>query len=278
MVIRELVKETAALLSGIENHMFETHLIVRTVLGLSPMDLVLSHKSEADDEAVEKIRSYAQRRINGEPIQYILGTQEFMGIEFEVDKNVLIPRADTETLVEVVLKQLSGNGASMLDIGCGSGCVGLSAAYHNNRIYLRGIDISLAATALSRKNAERLGISERADFTVCDIMTEHLSGKYDVIVSNPPYIRTDVIPTLMREVQCFEPHLALDGGADGLKFYRRIVSEAKILLNENGFLAFEIGYDQGESVSELMADGFCDVTVTKDLCGNDRVVSGRRKY
>lgn len=274
MVIRELLTETAKTLENIENHMFEAHLILRSILKMSPMDLVLSHKKEVDADKAKAVRAAAKRRADGEPLQYILGTQEFMGIEFYVEKDVLIPRADTETLVETVLTHLAKKGASILDIGCGTGCVGLSIAHLNERVYLRGVDISASALALSRKNAEKLGLEQRAEFVAADILSEHLPGKYDVIVSNPPYIRTDVIPTLMDDVRLHEPHLALDGGADGLKFYRRIVSEAKTLLNENGFLAFEIGFDQGEAVSELMSESFADIKVIKDLAGNNRVVVG----
>lgn len=277
MVIRELLTETAKTLENKENHMFEAHLILRSILKMSPMDLVLSHKKEVDADTAEAVRAAAKRRADGEPLQYILGTQEFMGIEFYVEKDVLIPRADTETLVETVLGHLAKRGASVLDIGCGTGCVGLSVAYLNERVYLRGVDISASALKLSRKNAEKLGLEQRAEFVAADILSEHLPGKYDVIVSNPPYIRSDVIPTLMGEVQFYEPHLALDGGADGLKFYRRIVSESKTLLNDNGMLAFEIGYDQGEEVSELMGESFDGVKVIKDLAGNDRVVIGTLK-
>lgn len=274
MVIRELLNETAKKLNGLDNYMFETHLIVRTILKMSPMDLVLSHKKEVENSLIKAVRSAAERRINGEPLQYILGTQEFMGIEFKVAKDVLIPRADTETLVETVLSYLGKNGACILDIGSGSGCVGLSIAYHNERVYLRGVDISDAALTLSKENAQSLGLTERAAFSKADILTENLSGKYDIIVSNPPYIRSDVIPTLMQEVQCFEPHLALDGGEDGLIFYRTIIAKAPKLLNEKGLLAFEIGYDQGEDVSALMREAFDDIKVIKDLAGNDRVVTG----
>lgn len=274
MVIRELLTETARAMASIENHMFETHLIVRSVLKMSPMDLVLSHTKEVEADKVETVRAAALRRINGEPLQYILGTEEFMGIEFEVAKDVLIPRADTETLVETVLKHLNKNGATLLDIGCGSGCVGLSIAYLNSRVCLRGVDISDSALKLSKRNAKKLGLSERAEFVKADILSDSLPGKYDVIVSNPPYIRTDVIPTLMREVQFYEPHLALDGGGDGLKFYRAITEKAPRLLNEKGLLAFEIGFDQGEEVCELMKKSFDNVKVIKDLAGNDRVVSG----
>ncbi|MEE0944225.1 MAG: peptide chain release factor N(5)-glutamine methyltransferase [Clostridia bacterium] len=274
MVIRELLTETARALKNIENHMFEAHLIVRTVLDMSPMDLVLAHTKEVDTDKVKLVRNAVKQRINGEPLQYILGTQEFMGIEFEVSREVLIPRADTETLVETVLTHLAKNGANILDIGCGSGCVGLSVAYHNKRVCVRGVDISDFALELSKKNAKKLGLDDRAEFVKADILSDCLPGKYDVIVSNPPYIRTDVIPTLMGEVQFYEPHLALDGGEDGLRFYRTIIEKAPRLLNENGFLAFEIGYDQGDAVSKLMSAGFDNVQVIKDLAGNDRVVAG----
>lgn len=274
MVVRDLLKETAYNLGCIENHLFETHLILRAVLKLSPIDLVLSHEREVSEEEILLVREMVLRRLGGEPIQYILGTQEFMGLEFEVNKNVLIPRADTETLVEALLSHLGGNGAAVLDIGCGSGCVGLAAAHYNKRIYLRGVDISTAAIETAQRNAERLGLFDRAAFTRADILTEHIMGRYDAIVSNPPYIKTDEIDTLQREVRDFEPRCALDGGDDGLIFYRRIVAEAATLLNENGFLALEVGIDQAEAVSAMLQAVFRDVCIIRDLCGAERVVTG----
>lgn len=274
MVIRELLEETSANLSCVENHVFEAHLIVRTVLNLSPLELVLSHKNEVLPEQAAAVRDMAARRLDGEPLQYILGTQEFMGLEFEVDKNVLIPRSDTETLVETVLTHIGKNGASVLDLGCGSGCIGLSLAHFNPRIYLRGVDVSQSALALSRKNAEKLALSDRAAFTHADILKEKIPGKYDIIVSNPPYIRTAQIPLLMRGVRDFEPHTALDGGEDGLIFYRRICRIAPMLLNSGGFLAFEVGHDQADEVSALMRHDFTDIEIIKDLCGIRRVVTG----
>ena len=274
MVRRELLKETADSLSDIDNYMFEAHLIVRSVLKVSPMDLVLSHKTEVPDDDIALVRSYVKRRLLGEPLQYILGEWEFMGLEFYVEKDVLIPRSDTEILVETVLKYLKSNGATILDIGCGSGAIGISLAHLNERVYLRGIDISDSALALSKKNAEKLCVEERAVFQKKDILSDIPNGKYDVIVSNPPYIRTDVIPTLMTDVKDFEPSLALDGGEDGLKFYRRISEIAPKILNKGGLLAFEIGFDQGDEVSSLMEKDFRDISVIKDLSGNDRVVSG----
>ena len=274
MVIRDLLKETAYNLSSIENHLFETHLILRTVLKLSPIDLVLAHNNEVGEEDIRRVRDMVLRRLSGEPLQYILGTQEFMGLEFAVDKSVLIPRSDTETLVEALLSHLGGKGASVLDIGCGSGCVGLAAAYYNKRIYLRGVDISQSALETAQKNAEALGLFDRAAFTNADILTSHIMGKYDAIVSNPPYIKTEDIAGLQREVRDFEPRGALDGGSDGLIFYRRIVKEASKLLNENGFLAFEVGIDQAREVAKMMSADFCNINIICDLCGVERVVTG----
>lgn len=274
MVIRELLNETASLLAHGENYLYEAHLIVRTILGLSPMELVLSHQKDVSPEDARLVKSYAERRKNGEPLQYILGTEEFMGIEFFVERGVLIPRQDTETLVEEALRHLASKGAAVLDIGCGSGCVGLSILYHNPNTLLRGLDLSDAALALSKRNAEKLGLAERSDFVRADILTDRISGRYDLVVSNPPYIRSNVIPTLMTDVRDFEPHLALDGGSGGLCFYRAITDKATSFLRDGGMLAFEIGYDQGDEVASLMSENFDNVRIIKDLCGNDRVVSG----
>lgn len=274
MVIRELLRMVADKISECDNHIFETHLIVRSVLSMSPVDLVLANGKEVSESDVKKAMYMAQRRSEGEPLVYIIGTQEFMGIEFDVNKNVLIPRQDTETLVESVLGYIKSDGATVLDICCGSGCVGLSVAYHNKRVYTRGVDISDEALKISEQNAEKLGLAERAAFEKVDVLTEHISGKYDVITSNPPYIRSADIDALQPEVRDFEPHLALDGGSDGLEFYRRIISVAPVLLTSRGMLAFEVGYDQAEDVAILMEQSFTDIQKVKDLCGVDRVVTG----
>ncbi len=274
MVIRKLIRLVADKISDCDNHIFETHLIVRSVLSMSPIDLVLAHNREVDKSDIEKAFDMAQRRANGEPLVYIIGTQEFMGIEFDVDKNVLIPRQDTETLVETVLGHIKSDGATVLDICCGSGCIGLSVAYHNKRVYTRGVDISDEALKISKQNAKKLGLEERAAFEKVDVLTEHISGKYDVIASNPPYIRSRDIDALQPEVKDFEPHLALDGGADGLEFYRRIVEVAPVLLSSDGMLAFEVGYDQADDVANLMERSFTDIRKVKDLCGVERVVTG----
>ena len=275
MVRRELLEETSGRLHDIENHVFEAHLIVRSVLKLSPIDLALSHNEPVSSAEIETVRNMVERRLCGEPLQYILGTQEFMGIEFFIDKNVLIPRADTETLAETVLSHIGSGGASVLDLCCGSGCIALSLAHLNPRVFVRGIDISEKAIEISEKNCTALNLSDRASFEIADLLSDRICGKYDVIVSNPPYIRSREIDTLMREVRDFEPKIALDGGSDGLVFYRRIAEIAPQLLNENGFLALEVGYDQAEEVSSLLSENFCDIQIIKDLCGVQRVVCAR---
>lgn len=274
MVIRELIKLSVGRLreNGCDNPLFEAHLLLRHILGISATELSLQYDREIDKK--DELDELINRRIGGEPLQYILGTQEFMSLEFKVTPDVLIPRADTETLVEYLLEKTKGTGFSMLDIGTGTGCIPLSAAYYNKRAFVRGIDISESAVKIAEENCERLNLSERAAFELCDILSERPRGKYDIVTSNPPYIESDVIETLQTEVKDFEPHLALDGGDDGLKFYRKITDIAPSILNRGGRLIFEIGYNQGNAVSNLMQKSFVEVEIIKDFCGNDRVVTG----
>lgn len=277
MVIKELLYETIDDFKdeNIENAVFEANLIIRTVLKLSPIDMVLSYHKKAGREEIEKVREYKKRRLNREPLYYILGVCEFMGLEFLVNKNVLIPRQDTEVLVEKVLE--TKKGMSVLDICTGSGCIALSLAHYNKNAYVLGVDISEDALDIAKKNCHRLGLLERARFEKMDIMSEIPEGLYDVVVSNPPYIKKDVIETLLPEVREYEPVLALDGGDDGLGFYRRIVEISPKFLRDGGMLYFEIGYDQAEDVKKIMEEYFEDITVIKDLLGQDRVCFGRKK-
>lgn len=279
MVIKELLKQVITELRecGNDNPVFEAHAIFRHVLKLSATDLVLMHEKKVTKRQEEKILGFCRRRAKGEPLQYILGTQEFMSLEFKVTPNVLIPRADTETLVEYVIDRFRDKGFSLLDIGTGSGCIPLSVAAYCPNAYVRGVDISPEAEKIAKENCKKLALSHRADFSLCDIMSEIPKGKYDVITSNPPYIESHIIPTLQTEVKDYEPHLALDGGTDGLMFYRRICTLAPSLLNKGGMLIFEIGYDQGAAVTKLMENNFDDIKIIKDIPGNDRVVAGTIK-
>ncbi|MBO4901228.1 MAG: peptide chain release factor N(5)-glutamine methyltransferase [Lachnospiraceae bacterium] len=214
------------------------------------------------------------RRMKRVPLQHILGTQEFMGLSFVVNEHVLIPRQDSECLVEEAMLFVK-DGDRVLDLCTGSGCILLSIMCYKNGIEGVGTDLSKEALEIARLNAEKL--EKPALFIESDLFGQLEEKPFHAIVSNPPYIRTDVIPTLEPEVKDHEPFCALDGGSDGLVFYRKIIATAPQFLLPGGMLLLEIGYDQGEAVSGLMREnGFGDVTVVQDLTGNDRVVRGIR--
>lgn len=227
-----------------------------------------------EDMSVEQVAEYESvlnKRAEHVPLQYITGEQEFMGIPFHVNDSVLIPRQDTETLVEEALKVVRP-GMKVLDMCTGSGCILISILKNIVDVEGFGYDISKQAINVAKENAKLNNVN--ATFERSDLF-EDVTERFDVIVSNPPYIPTDVIGGLMPEVAVYEPMQALDGKEDGLHFYRRIVEKAMDYLNPGGKLLFEIGHDQGESVSALMKGaGFKDVKVIKDLAGNDRVVTG----
>ena len=233
---------------------------------------LLVHGDRAVTEEEEtQFRIFIERRSAHEPLQQITGWQEFMGLRFSVTEDVLVPRQDTETLVEEVMRYLR-DGMEILDVCTGSGCILLSLLRYSNGCRGVGCDISEKALAVAGQNAKELGIS--AQFIQSDLF-ESIEGRFEYIVSNPPYIRKDMIPTLMEEVRDHEPLIALDGGEDGLDFYRKITREATEHLYSGGMLFFEIGYDQGEAVKLLMEEeGYEEVTVSQDLAGLDRVVYG----
>ncbi len=200
-----------------------------------------------------------------------------MGLPFFVGEGVLIPRDDTEILVESILEKQNGCG-TLLDIGTGSGCIPVALGKYGTFDNLLAVDISPAALTYAEKNAQRNGVE--ITFYESDLFSalpEEWKGRLDAVISNPPYIRRKEIPTLMQEVREFEPWSALDGGADGLDFYRRIIQESRKWLRPGGWLFFEIGYDQGKDLLRLMKDGgFIQVEIRKDLAGLDRVVFGRK--
>lgn len=254
--------------ANIDTWSIDGDLLVMEAAGLSRMQLVTRDDSVFTAEQEQKLETLLEKRLTYMPMQYILGRCEFMGLMFSVNENVLIPRPDTEILVEKVLEY---KPKTVLDIGTGSGAIAVSVAKYGEA-EVTAVDISRKALETAAKNAAANGVEIK--FVKSDIF-ENTEGSFDAIVSNPPYIVSGVIPTLDAQVKDFEPMLALDGGADGLDFYRRITDNAKKHLNKNGLLAFEIGYDQGESVSALMRGaGFADVAITKDLAGLDRVVIG----
>ena len=232
----------------------------------------LAYPEEAiSPEQEEQYREALVRRAQRIPLQQITGEQEFMGLSFLVNEHVLIPRQDTEILVEETAKFLQ-DGMRYLDLCTGSGCILLSLKTLRPGAEGEGADLSPEALKVAGKNRERLGLEVR--LTESDLF-DKIEGTFDVIVSNPPYIKREEIESLMDEVRLHEPYMALDGHEDGLYFYRRIVEEAPGYLRKGGGLFLEIGWDQGESVSELLRQqGFSDVKVVKDLAGLDRVVEG----
>lgn len=277
MVIKEILKDAVfkLRLSNNDNPVFEAHQIAKCVLNMNSCDLVLNHEKELTKSEISKINDMILRRTKKEPLQYILGTQEFMSLEFIVTPSVLIPRADTETLVEFVLSKMQNKSFSLLDIGTGTGCIPLSIAHYNKNTFARALDISKDAIEIAKKNCNNLSLSDRVTFEVLDILTNIPSGKFDIITSNPPYIKKGDIELLQDDVKIFEPRLALDGGTDGLLFYRRICDIAPTILQKDGMLVFEIGFDQANDVSNLMKERFESVEIIKDLCGNDRVAAGK---
>ena len=239
--------------------------------GMSRTMYYLHMDEEMDAEQVTMYKEYIAMRAHHIPLQHITGVQEFMGLTFHVNEHVLIPRQDTEVLVESVL-HIMEPGMNILDMCTGSGCILISLLKLGANSTGVGVDISKKALDVAKENAEKMGVD--AKFLQSDLFSE-VDGRYDVIVSNPPYIRTEVIEELAEEVKFHDPCLALDGKEDGLFFYRNIVKESPNYLKVNGKLYFEIGYDQGEAVRTLMEEaGFREVTVKKDLAGLDRVVFG----
>ena len=229
-------------------------------------------EEDITQDAQKEYEIAVQKRAEHIQLQYIIGEQEFMGLRFKVNSNVLIPRQDTETLVEQVLKIVKP-GMKVLDLCTGSGCVLISVLKNAPELTGMGSDISKTALLVAKENAKLHEVD--AEWVRSDLF-DNITETFDVIMANPPYIPTGEILSLMPEVRDFEPENALDGGADGLDFYRKITGQVKDYLNPGGYVYMEIGYDQGEAVSELMRNaGFTEVEVIKDLARNDRVVKGK---
>lgn len=241
-------------------------------------------ETEEIREMTERYRDMIARRGKRIPLQQILGTQEFMGLEFYVNRHVLIPRQDTETLVELVLNEHPGNGEAVLDLCTGSGCIALSLAVLGHYGAITAVDLSKEALKVAGKNKERLLNEEqkgRVDFLEGDLfgalsLPEFAGRRFSLLTANPPYIPTQVIEGLEPEVRDYEPRMALDGSEDGLLFYRRIAAESGNYLEPGAAVYLEIGYDQGESVRKLLKEaGFVHVRIIADAAGNPRVAAAQ---
>lgn len=270
---RQVLEDTKETLknNGIFEYDSNAQILFDEAFGLSRLDYLLNNGQEAQQEGIQRLRDYVDKRLSGIPIQYIIGKAEFYGMTFKVNKDVLIPRFDTEVLVEKALEIIK-EGDSVLDMCTGSGCIAISLAKLSRGNKFVAADISEGALKVASENARKL----EADIELVQTdLFENIQGRYDIIISNPPYIADEEIETLLDEVKLMEPRLALSGGADGLVFYRKIIKEGKNYLKNGGRIIFEIGCDQGKTVSRLMMDeGYRNVQVIKDLAGLDRVVIG----
>lgn len=260
--------------AGISEYELDAWYLLQHVTKVSRTGFLCDRNAPVSEEQEKRYTELIGRRAERIPLQQLTGEQEFMGLTFAVNEHVLIPRQDTEVLVEEagrLLKQMPS--ARVLDMCTGSGCIIISLAKLYGAETAVGVDVSEEALKVAKRNAEYHEVNVR--LTQSDLFQE-VTGTFDIIVSNPPYIRTAVIATLEPEVREHEPMLALDGMEDGLHFYRRITEEAGKYLASGGYLIFEIGHDQGKDVSELMSEHGCrDVRVIKDLAGLDRVCIGK---
>lgn len=261
--------------AGIEEADLNARLLLEYVCHTDRNTLLAHGDSPVSGEQEECYVNLIEKRAQHIPLQHITGTQEFMGLDFCVNEHVLIPRQDTEILVEAAMKELH-DGMSILDMCTGSGCILLSLLHYSNDCQGVGVDISKDALAVARQNAKRLFGKAAKDIELIQSDLFAALGqerRFDMLLSNPPYIRSAEIPDLMEEVRAHEPVAALDGWADGLHFYREISREAKPYLQGGAYLFFEIGYDQAEAVSSILQkDGYREIEVIKDFAGLDRVV------
>ncbi|OGW65705.1 MAG: protein-(glutamine-N5) methyltransferase, release factor-specific [Nitrospirae bacterium RIFCSPLOWO2_02_FULL_62_14] len=290
MSIGELTREGAMLLlrAGIEQAGLETGWLLEHALRRTPLDLRTNESLQVEGEGLRRALDLLQRRANREPLQYLLGTQEFCGVEFEVEPSVLIPRPETELLVDAAVRyagmqSAAGRRPVIVDMGTGSGCIAVSLARRMPLAVLYATDRSAEALRVARRNAERHGVAGQVTFLEGDLLQPlracGVSGRVDLVISNPPYIAEREWEALQPEVRLFEPRIALAGGEDGLAIYRRLVQEAAELLHTAGWLIMEVGQGQAESVRALIeATGrYGTMDVRPDQAGIDRVVCAQKQ-
>ncbi len=286
MTVRELISSGAALLAeaGVEDSRLDAELLYDHITGLDRTHRILQYREEVTEEIVETYSEILARRAAGEPLQYITGVQEFMGLPFHVAPGVLIPRPETELLVEKAVawaksfceKSDTARACRVLDIGCGSGAIGVSLAKLVPAASVTCTDISSAALEIARQNAARLSVD--VEFLEGDLLAPVEGRKFDLILSNPPYIARDVVRGLAREVRDHEPEMALCGGEDGLDVYRQLASSLGDALQPGGAVMMEIGHDQREAVKKMLEETgvFAGIVGYRDLAGRDRIITGER--
>ena len=279
MKIKDIYKYSLEKLNNDEEKFLLTEMIIAYVLEKDRIYIKLNMDDEINNSQAEKIKGYVERLTNNEQIHYIIGKRDFMGMDFYVTQNVLIPRSDTEVLVTEAInalnqeKKYAKDTTTGLEIGAGSGIISISLLKKIETLNMTAVDINCDAIRLTTKNAVELGVYPRLKVLKSDIYSK-VNEKYDFIISNPPYIRTDEIQRLDPKIKNYEPLNALDGGESGIEFYDKIIRDAKAFLNKDGYLFLEIGYDQKDDVSNLFSKHNINVKlkVVKDLAGYDRVI------
>ena len=273
MIIKELIEYGKNNLINKEEPIRLSKMLLKYLLQVDDTYIVINNDKDILEENVTKYKEYINLLNQGIPIQYITNNQEFMKLNFYVDKNVLIPQQDTEILVQEVISILSKkNDIKVLDLCTGSGVIGISLAKYIEKSHVVMTDVSINALEIAKKNAINNEVNDKCKFVLSN-MFENILDKFDVIVSNPPYIKSEVIKSLSKEVQN-EPKIALDGGDDGLEFYKIIAKNAANFLSQYGFLALEIRFDQKDKVIDILKKEkkYTNIYCKKDLSGNDRVI------
>lgn len=266
---------------GIDTYIIDSQLLLQKVLNKDKLFIILNRDFEISREEEEEFLKILELRKNKMPVKYILGECEFMGMNFSVKEGVLIPRGDTEILVEEVIKEVRCNNyTEICDVCCGSGAIGIAIADFVKEAKIHCYDISDVAIQVTKCNINKFELNDRVRVVKSDLLEKAINEnrKFNLVVSNPPYIRREVIPTLMEDVKNYEPYIALCGGEDGLDFYRKITEQSLKVLEKRGTLAFEIGHDQGEDVKRILDyNNFTNIRCIKDLARLDRVIIGSKE-
>ncbi len=278
MKIKDILSYGLSVIKNVENTVLEIQMMIAKVIEKDRLYVMLNQEENIDEEKTELIKDMIEKRKNSYPLHYILGEREFWAIDFKVREGVLIPRQDTEILIEETLKKLKDNKHKLkgLEIGVGSGIISITLLKELKNLTMTGVDINDKAIELTKENAIKNKVDDRLCVLNSDLFEKiDKENKFDFIVSNPPYIETKMIDSLQEDIKFYEPKSALDGGEDGLDFYRAIIKQSKPYLSDDGFIAFEIGYNQGKSVEKIFIEnGYLNVSIAKDLSGFDRVVIG----
>jgi release factor glutamine methyltransferase len=279
MTVLELLQATTAYFGkkGVEQPRLSIEHLLADTLGKKRIELYLEFDRSLSEQELEPLREKVRRRAEGEPLQHLLGHWDFFGRTFKTDRRALIPRPETELLVEVVLKEFGaseGSANRLVDVGTGSGVLAITLALERPGLEVSAIDLSADALTLARENAERFGLADRIEFRRTDLL-EEVEGPFHLIVANLPYIPTAALNTLQREVK-FDPAPALDGGKDGLTIIKRLIESVPGKIVSNGLIALEVGQGQAQEVSGFMADqNYRDISIRKDYQGVERLLIAR---